>query len=66
MSMLGNFFRIRLGRAKAHKAGCSKLSNKQGFILGAKELLPVEPRWYFMDKEGWSSRLFKHDLWPIK
>jgi hypothetical protein len=66
MSMLGNFFGIRLSGAKAYKAGCSKLSNKQGFILRAKEPLLVEPRWDFMDKERWFSRLFKHDLWPIK
>jgi hypothetical protein len=66
MSMLDNLVRVRLRRAKGHKAGCSKLSNKLGFILGSKEPLPVKSCWHFMDKKGWFSRLFKHDLWPIE
>jgi len=42
MSILDNLIRVRLYRAKGYKAGCSKLSNKLGFILGSKELLLVK------------------------
>jgi hypothetical protein len=66
MSMLGNLVGVRLSRAKGYKAGCSKLPNKLGFILGSKEPLPVKSCWHFMDKKRCFPRLFEHDLWPIE
>jgi hypothetical protein len=42
MLMLNNLVKVRLSKAKGHKAGCSKLLNKLGFILGSKEPLLVK------------------------